>query len=299
MIATVLSSRLVNDLVLGATSGIVISLLALSLVIIWQSTQLLNFAQGTMSMFATYIGLTTIDRGVNQWVAMLLAILAGVAVGAVTERVLARPLYGQPELNAIVVMIGFSILLTTVMASIWSPDPKYYTAPVSTVFFQSGGMPTGLSPYGLFQLLVGVGVMVIVALVFRFTKLGLQLRASALAPEVARLLGVRVNRMLTIGWAFSIAVGVVAGIVTSFGDFGLSPSVLDSLFVLGFIAAAIGGLSSPTGALVAGLLIGEVTQLVSDYFNSGYALFSSVVILIVVLMWRPQGLFSKNTDRRI
>lgn len=299
MIANIFSSRVVNDLVLGATSGIVISLLALSLVIIWQSTQLLNFAQGTMSMFATYIGLTTIDRGLNQWVAIFIAIAAGVVVGAVTERVLARPLYGQPELNGIVVMIGFSILLTTVMASIWSPYPRFYTAPVSTVFFQSGGMPTGLSPYGLFQLAAGVGVMLFVAAVFRFTKIGLQLRASALAPEVARLLGVRVNRMLTLGWAFSIGVGAVAGIVTSFGDFGLSPSVLDSLFVLGFIAAAIGGLTSPTGALVAGLLIGEVTQFVSDYLNSGYALFSSVIILIVVLMWRPQGLFSQNTERRI
>ena len=141
--------------------------------------------------------------------------------------------------------------------------------------------------------------MAATALLFRFTKLGLQLRASALAPEVARLLGVRVNRLLTLGWALSTAVGAVAAVIISTGDTGLYPANMETVFIAGFIAAAIGGLESPGGALLAGVVIGVVMQFVNDYFNSGYAGFVGVILLIVSLLIRPQGLFTKNAQRRV
>jgi branched-chain amino acid transport system permease protein len=138
-----------------------------------------------------------------------------------------------------------------------------------------------------------------IAVLFRFTKLGLQLRSAALAPEVAKLLGVRVNRLLTLGWMLSTGVGAVAAVVVSSGDAGLAPANMDSIFVLGFIAAAIGGLESPGGALLAGVVIGIVMQFINDYLNSGYAGFAGVVLLVVSLVIRPHGIFTKNAERRV
>ena len=292
LLANILSSRIANDIALGTTGGVIIGLVGLSLVMIWQSTHVLNFAQGSMAMFATFLGLINIEHGMNVWLAIGLSVLAGVVVGAVTERTIVRPLYGKPELNSIVVMIGLSLFLTTLATSIWSNYPHIFTSPFSTTYFMSGDTATGLSPFTLFQIVTSVVVMLAVAALFKFTKLGLQLRASAISPEVAKLLGVRVGRMLTIGWALSTAVGAVAGVVMGLSDFGLTPIVLDSIFVYGFIAAAVGGLESPTGALISGVLIGIITQFVTDYKGVSYAMFVCVIILVISLLARPQGILS-------
>ena len=299
MIASIFASRILNDLLGGITAGVVIGLVALSLVLIWQSTHVLNFAQGAMAMFATYIGMTQLDHRLTYWVCALISVAAGFVLGGATERVLVRPLYGKADINPIVVMVGFLSLLEAIAAAIWSGTPRFIDPPFSSIFFQSDGAPTGLSPFALFQIIAAISVMAATALLFRFTKLGLQLRASALAPEVARLLGVRVNRLLTLGWALSTAVGAVAAVIISTGDTGLYPANMETVFIAGFIAAAIGGLESPGGALLAGVVIGVVMQFVNDYFNSGYAGFVGVILLIVSLLIRPQGLFTKNAQRRV
>jgi len=283
----------------GLAQGVIYSLVALSLVIIWQSTHVLNFAQGAMGMFATYIGMTEIDRGLGYWWCVVLSVLVGMALGGATERVLIRPLYGKPEINPIVVMVGFLGVLEALAAAIWTSTTRNITEPFSQIYYQSHGHLVFLSPFVIFQILLAMGIMLTIAALFRFTKLGLQLRASALAPEVSRLLGVRVSRMLTIGWILSAGVGAIAAVIVASGSFGLFPTNMDGIFVAGFIAAAVGGLESPIGAVAGGLLIGLAEQFILAYWSPNVAPLGGIIILVVALMIRPQGLFSKNVSRRV
>lgn len=288
-----------NNVFAGLAQGVLYSLVALSLVIIWQSTHVLNFAQGAMAMFATYIGMTEIDRGVGYWWCVVISITVGVLFGGLAERILIRPLYGKPEINAIVVMVGFLGLIEAFVAGIWTGVTRNIPPPFSQIFYQSHGQAVLLSPFIIFQIILAVAIMLFAAAIFRFTKLGLQLRASALAPEVARLLGVRVSRMLTIGWMFSAGVGAVAAVIVASGNFGLYPTNMNGIFVAGFIAAVIGGLDSPVGAIIGGLLIGLTEQFILSYWSANLAPLGGIIILVLALMIRPQGIFTKSIGRRV
>ncbi|HVB51727.1 MAG TPA: branched-chain amino acid ABC transporter permease [Acidimicrobiales bacterium] len=296
---TFLSSSFMHNIFGGLAQGVIYSLVALSLVIIWQSTHVLNFAQGAMAMFATYIGMTEIDRGVGYWWCVIISVVVGMALGGATERVLIRPLYGKPEINPIVVMVGFLGVLEALAAAIWTSTTRNITEPFSQIYFQSNGHLVFLSSFVIFQILLAIGIMLFMAGLFRFTKLGLQLRASALAPEVSRLLGVRVSRMLTIGWILSAGVGAIAAVIIASGSFGLFPTNMDGIFVAGFIAAAVGGLESPIGAVAGGLTIGLAEQFILAYWSPNVAPLGGIIILVIALMIRPQGLFTKNSSRRV
>lgn len=288
-----------HNIFAGLAQGVLYSLIALSLVIIWQSTHVLNFAQGAMAMFATYIGMTEIDRGVGYWWCVIISITVGVLFGGLAERVLIRPLYGKPEINPIVVMVGFLGVIEAVASAIWTSTTRNITSPFSQIYFHANGQLILLSPYVIFQIITAIVIMLLVAALFRFTKLGLQLRASALAPEVARLLGVRVSRMLTIGWMLSAGVGAVAAVIIASGTFGLFPANMDGIFVAGFIAAAVGGLESPIGAIAGGLLIGLAEQFILSYWSATLAPLGGIIILVLALMIRPQGIFTKAVGRRV
>ncbi len=297
--ANFLASPFMHNVFAGLAQGVLYSLLALSLVIIWQSTHVLNFAQGAMAMFATYIGMTEIDRGVGYWWCVIISVLVGMVFGGLAERVLIRPLYGKPEINPIVVMVGFLGVIEALAAAIWTSTTRNITPPFSQIYFHAGGQVILLSPFVIFQIVLAIVIMLSIAALFRFTKLGLQLRASALAPEVARLLGVRVSRMLTIGWMLSAGVGAVAAVIIASGTFGLFPTNMDGIFVAGFIAAAVGGLESPIGAITGGLLIGLSEQFILSYWSATLAPLGGIIILVVALMIRPQGIFTKNVERRV
>jgi branched-chain amino acid transport system permease protein len=294
-----LSSQFMDAVFSGIGEGVVYAMVALSLVIIWRSTHVLNFAQGAMAMGAAYVGLTQVDRGLSIWWCIVLAMVAGLFAGALTERVLVRPLYGKPELNPIVVMVGYLILIEAVVATIWGTTSRNINSPLSQVDFVVGGHPILLSPYLVFQIAAAIVVLLLFAALFRFTKLGLQLRAAANAPEVARLLGIRVNRMLTVGWALSSVVGVVAAIVTIIGNGSANPQIMETVFVSGFIAAAIGGLESPGGAVAGGLILGVSTSLIETFWSSNVAPITPLIILFAVLVVRPQGLFTRHAERRV
>jgi branched-chain amino acid transport system permease protein len=295
-----LTSRVVSDLLGGFTNGVIYGLFALSLVLVWRSTGVLNFAQGAMPMFATYLGMVVFSGHLSYWPCVAISVVAGFAIGGVTERVLVRPLYGKPEINPIVVMVGFLIVLEAVAAAIWSTVPRGVQSPFSSVFFQAGGKPIALSRFSVYEIVAALIVMAGVAALFRFTKIGLQLRAAALAPEVSRLLGVRVGRMLTLGWILSTGVGTVTTILVASNFFtGLTPQVMDGIFAFGFIAAAVGGLNSPVGAIVSGVVIGIVLQFVGDFLNGNDIILVALLILVVSLMVRPNGVFTKSTSRRV
>ena len=295
-----LTSRLVTDVLGGLTNGVTYGLVALSLVLIWRSTGVLNFAQGAMPMFATYVGFALLSYHFGYWPCVMVCLIAGLLLGGLTERLLVRGLYGKPEINPIVVMVGFLIVLEAVAAAIWSSTPRSLPSPFSAIHWQLAGKPFALSPFTVYEIATALVVMALVAALFRFTKLGLQLRASALAPEVSRLLGVRVGRLLTLGWMLSTAVGVITAILVSANFFsGLTPTVMDGIFAYGFIAAAIGGLESPVGAIVAGVLLGVVNQFVTDFVNQNAVIIIALGILVVSLMVRPSGVFTKSTQRRV
>jgi branched-chain amino acid transport system permease protein len=295
-----LTSRIVTDVLGGLTNGVIYGMVALSLVLIWRSTGVLNFAQGAMPMFATYVGFALLSYHFGYWPCVVACIIAGILIGGLTERLLVRRLYGKPEINPIVVMVGFLIVLEAVAAAIWSSFPRSLPSPFSSINWQLAGKPIALSPFTVYEIVTGLLVMTAVAVLFRFTKLGLQLRASAVAPEVSRLLGVRVGRLLTLGWMLSTVVGVITTVLVSSNFFtGLTPQVMDGIFAFGFIAAAIGGLESPVGAIVAGILLGIVNQFVTDFVNQNAVIIIALALLIVSLMIRPSGVFTKRTERRV
>jgi branched-chain amino acid transport system permease protein len=297
---TFLTSRIITDILVGLTNGVIYGLVALSLVLVWRSTGILNFAQGAMPMFATYIGMIVFANDVSYWPLVAISIVAGFTLGGVTERLLVRHLYGKPEINPIVVMVGVLIVLEAVAAAIWSTTPRGIPNPFSPIDWQLAGRPFALSPFSVYEITTALAVLTLVAVLFRFTKLGLQLRASALAPEVSRLLGVRVSRMLTLGWILSIGVGTVCAILVASNFFtGLTPQVMDGIFAFGFIAAAVGGLDSPVGAVVAGVSLGIILQFVGDYVSSNAIILTALIVLIVSLMVRPSGLFAKSSVRRV
>ncbi|HUY43709.1 MAG TPA: branched-chain amino acid ABC transporter permease [Acidimicrobiales bacterium] len=295
-----LTSRIISDVLGGMTNGMIYGLVALSLVLVWRSTGILNFAQGAMPMFAVYVGMVALGHYFGYWVCAAIALLAGFVIGAGTERILVRPLYGKSEINPIVVMVGFLTVLEAVAAAIWSSVPRGLPSPFSPVDYRLGGQPFAVSPFSLYEIITALVVMAAIAMLFRYTNLGLQLRASALAPEVSRLLGVRVNRMLTLGWTLSTGVGTITAILVSSNFFtGLTPQVMDGIFAFGFIAAAVGGLDSPIGSIVAGVVMGIILQFVGDYVNSNAIILAALGILIVSLMARPNGLFTPVRTRRV
>lgn len=293
-----LTSRFITYLLGGISSGVVIALVALSLVIIWKSTHVLNFAQGAMGMFAAFVGMNLVFKGTNYWLCVLLSLAVGLALGGVTERVLIRPLYGKPEINPIVVMIGFLGVIEAAIPSIWHSNLLPVPTPFSQVYYQNNGHTILISPFVIFQVVLALGIMGGVALLFQYTNLGLKMRAAALAPEVSRLLGVRVNRLLTLGWILSSGVGAMAGVIVSSGQ-SLAATNMDGLFVSAFIAAAVGGLESPVGAITGGLLIGVTESFILGYWSSNMAPLAGVIVLVISLAIRPQGIFTRNITRRV
>ncbi len=295
-----LTSRNVADVLNGITNGVIYSLVALSLVLVWRSTRILNFAQGAMAMIATYVGFAVLAPSTNYWVSMVVAIVAGLVVGGLTERVIVRGLYGKPEINPVVAMVGFLLVLESVAAAIWSTSSRGLPTPFSMVDWQLNHKPVAMSPFALYEIVTALVVMTVIAALFQFTKLGLRLRAAAIAPEVSRLLGVRVGRMLTLGWMLSSAVGAVTAVLVASNYFtGLTPTAMDGVFAFGFIAAAIGGLDSPVGALLSGISLGIILQFVGDYLTSNAIILVALGMLIVSLMVRPNGVFTRSAQRRV
>ncbi len=288
----------VNYTLLGLTQGMIYAAVALALVLAWRSTRILNFAQGAMAMITTYVAETMLDRSIGYWLAFTVAVLAGLLLGGVTERVVIRPVESRSPLNAVIVAIGVLIFLEALAAAIWGSQQRGFPAPFSVVGYTVGGRGIEFSPFSLFTVLAVFLMMGLLLVLFRYTSLGLRMRASAFSPEVAGMLGVRVKRLLTLGWALATGVGALAGLFVAPSVF-LSPGYMDSILIFGFTAAIIGGLDSPPGALVGGLVSGLVLSYVGGYVGSSFQAAGAVVLLVVVLMVRPSGLFSSSQPRRV
>jgi branched-chain amino acid transport system permease protein len=291
--------QFVNVTLSGLTQGMIYAAFALALVLIWRSTRIVNFAQGSMAAATAFIALALLDAGQSYWVAFAVALVSGFLLGAVVERVIIRPVEGGPELNAVIVTLGLFVAIQALIAIIFGSSFQSFPTPFGVRGFEVGDMTIAITPTSLFVIGSVLLTMGLLVALFRFTRLGLAMRASAFGQEVARLLGVRVGRMLTLGWALAAVVGSLSGLLIAGGGF-VYPAYMDSLIVFGFVAAVLGGLDSPIGAVVGGLILGLALSYVSGYAPRGSALvnISALVILMVVLLVRPGGLFSSSTARR-
>jgi branched-chain amino acid transport system permease protein len=272
--------------------------IALSLVLIWRGTRVLNYAQGGMAMFTTYIALIVINHTGNYWLGFVVALAAGLVLGAVLERAVVRPTARRPPLNAVIVTIGLLIFLEGLAGIIYGGQYRSFPPAYSIKGLKIGSVALGVSPDAIFVAAAVLAAAGVLALVFRYTSVGLRLRATAFSPDVARLLGVRTGRVLTLGWALAGLLVALAGLLVTPSTF-LYPNSMDAIFVLGFTAAVIGGLDSPVGAVVGGLILGVALSYVGGYLGSDLVDMAGLVALVAVLMLRPSGLFSATAVRRV
>jgi branched-chain amino acid transport system permease protein len=291
-------NRFVDLTLNGIANGAIYAAVALSLVLIWRATRILNFAQAGMLMITTFVAWAVIDAGASYWVGFVVALICGLALGALVERVVIRHVEGAPPLNAVIVTIGLLVLLQAVAGMIWGGNPRSFPPAFSIKGYEIGGRAVLFSPSDLFTVLVVGGLMVGLTLLFARTSLGLRMRAAAFAPEMSRLLGVRVGDMYTVGWALASVAGSLAGVLVAPSVF-VSPNSFDAVLVFGFTAAVIGGLESPAGAVVGGIGLGLALSYVSGYGGAELVTLGALVILIAVLMARPSGLFSRAEARRV
>ncbi|MGH7903311.1 MAG: branched-chain amino acid ABC transporter permease [Candidatus Dormibacteraceae bacterium] len=282
----------------GLTQGSIYAAMALSLVLIWRATRIINYAQGAMAMFTTYVALFAIDRGLSYWAAFGLALACGLALGAAIERVLVRPVESASPLNVVILTLGLLLFLEALAPMIWGGQIRSFPPAFSITGLQLGPTRIPFSGFDLFILGGVVGVMALLALFFQRTSLGLRMRASAFKPEIARLLGVRVGRMLTLGWGLASLIGSLAGVLVA-PSLLLYPTYMDQVLVFGFTGAILGGLESPVGGVIGGLAIGLALGYVGGYLGSDLETLGGLVILIVVLMLRPRGVFSIGRQRQV
>jgi branched-chain amino acid transport system permease protein len=281
----------------GLTSGFIYAVVALALVMIWRATRVINYAQGAMGMFTTYIALFVITHGVTYWLAFVIALSVGLALGAITERVLVRRLQGRPPLNVVILTLGLLIFLEAMAPMLFGGQIKSFPAPFSRIDLNIGSTELFVSAFDIFTVATVLGVMVLLLVFFQRTTIGLRMRAAAFRPEIARLLGVRVGRMLTLGWGLAAMLGALAGLLIAPSLF-LYPNNMDEVLVFGFTGAILGGLESPLGAVVGAVVIGLALSYVGGYLGSDLETIGGLVILIAVLMVRPQGLFSFARQRQ-
>ena len=290
-----------QQLISGIASGSLFAILALAIVLTYRSTGTLNFAQGKMAMFTTFIAWSALGSIFGFWLAFLVTLLAAVLMGALVERTIVRHVEGKSELNSLIVTLGLFLVFDGLALYIWGPLPRGF-GPFS-VF--SGGPTCAaevcIGRLNLGILVIAVAVMASLFMLFQRTSIGLAMRATAQNRIASQLVGIRVDRMLSLGWGLGAAVGAVAGILVA-QNLGLDTNTMFSILLFALAAAIVGGLDSPVGAVVGGLTIGVVKNMAGTYIPSsigGTDLTIAFGLIVIVLMVRPTGLFGRTAQRRV
>ena len=287
--------QLVQQILTGLATGAVYASLALALVMIYQATELVNFAQGEMAMFSTYIAWSLVQAGLPFWLAFLATVAISFLGGVLIERVLIRPVEAAPVLSQVIVFIGLLVIFNSTAGWIFTYTVQEFPSPFGDVPLL-GDMITS-SELGV----IGVTLVVLALLYvfFRFTPLGFAMRAAAQNPGSARLVGIRVGWMLALGWGLAAAVGAVAGIMVAPVLF-LDPNMMSGVLLYAFAGALLGGISSPGGAVVGGLIVGVLENLVGTYLiPTELKLTVALAIIIIILVVKPSGLFGTAMIKRV
>ena len=287
--------HLLQQVLSGLATGSIYASLALALVMIHQATESVNFAQAEMAMFSTYVAWTLTQAGVPFWVAFLLTVGISFLGGVLIERILIRPVESAPVLNQVIVFIGLLVIFNSLAGWIFTYTVKDFPSP-----FPDRSLLNGMITFhDLGVIGITLAMLALLYLFFRFTPLGLAMRAAAQNPASARLVGIRVGWMLAIGWGFAAALGAVAGIMVAPVLF-LDPNMMSGVLIYAFAAALLGGISSPGGAVVGGLIVGVLENLVGTYLiPSELKLAVALMLITIILVVKPSGLFGATLVKRV
>jgi branched-chain amino acid transport system permease protein len=286
---------LVHQILAGLATGGIYASLALALVMIYQATHLVNFAQGEMAMFTTYAAWSLINAGVPYWPAFLATVAIAFVLGILIERIVIRPVENAPVLAVVVVFIALLVILNSVTGWIYTYTIKSFPSP----FPKEMALGRFMSPHEVGA--IGVTLVVLVALYafFRFTPLGLAMRAAAQSPESSRLVGIRVGWMLALGWGLAAAVGAAAGMMVAPIVY-LDPNMMGGVLLYAFAAALVGGIDSPGGAVFGGFLVGVLENVLGAFVIGNELKLSVALVLIVgVLLVKPSGFFGSVHVTRV
>ena len=295
--------KALETLLIGLSTGSIYALMSLALVLVWRSTRVINFAQAGQAMLSTYIGFEIATRSQIFWLGLLFAIVAGALLGAGVDyffmRVLFKHANSGPALVVapVIAPLGLLGLMRSIVGLTWGGEFKSLTAPASKNGFTFGEVTIPFSPLDSLTIITVAVILIILALLFQRTNLGLALRASAYSPEIAQLAGIRTARTRTIGWAIAGGVGGVAGMLVTSYNF-LTPYSLDLLLVFGFIAAVIGGLESMVGAVIGALVLGIGLTIILNYVGTSLVFIGGFSVLLLVLLIKPDGIMARGKVRR-
>jgi len=295
--SSVFAQLTVQGLALGAVYGS----LALALVLVYRATRVINFAQGELAMATTYVAYQLIVKwGLSYWEGFFATLAIALVLGTALQVTLIRPVQHRSHLAAIIVTVGLFILIDGIVNWIWGGSFRFLPSPFGNTVYRIGGVHIARLYFGMIGVVL-VSVVLVWAL-FRFTKLGLAMRAAAFRPAAAALVGVRVDWMLAIGWGLAAVLGAVAGLMAEPSQLLLQPTFMQSILVYAFAAAVLGGLESPAGAVVGGLAIGVSLNLIVEYVpavSSELQLPFAFAVLLAVLLVKPSGLFGRREVRRV
>jgi len=279
----------------GLAAGAIYASLALALVMIYRATELVNFAQGEMAMFSTYIAWSLVNGGVPFWAAFVITLVVSFLGGMAIERVLVRPVENASVLAAVIVTIALGLIFNSLAGWIYTYTVQDFRSP----FPDRPLLGALITSQDLGVIGVTLVMLLLLFTFFRFTKTGLAMRAAAQNPESARLCGIPVGRMLAIGWGLAAMIGATAGIMVAPVLF-LDPYMMSGVLLYAFAGALLGGITSPVGAVIGGLIVGVTENLVGTYLiPTQLKLTLALVLIILVLMFRPNGLFGTAIVRRV
>lgn len=278
-----------------ATGGIYASI-ALALVMIYQTTHHVNFAQGEMATFSTYLAWQMIELGLPYWLAFLLTLLFAFILGAAIERIIVRPFYKAPVLSVVAVFIGLLLIINSLSGALFTYTIKPFASPFPSDAWYGSAY---LSAHEVGMIFVTLVVLALVFAFFRYTPLGLAMRAVAENPVSSRLVGVRVGWMLALGWGLAGLIGAVAGTMTAPVVY-LDPNMMFGVLLYGFAGALLGGIDNAWGAVLGGFIVGILQNLAGAYVV-GTELMVTVALAIIVgiLVIKPSGLFGRTVVTRV
>ena len=288
-----------QQVVSGLATGGIYASLALALVMIYQATDVVNYSQGEMAMFSTYLAWSMLNHGVPYWIAFFATVAIAFVGGVLVQRIIIRPVQNAPVLTIVIVCIGLLTIFNSIAGWIYSYVIQPFPSPFPKEPIKIGRIVFGQHDLGA----IGV-TLILLALIyvfFRFTSLGLAMRAAAHNPVSARLVGIRVGWMLALGWGMAALIGAVAGMMVAPVIF-LEPNMMAGILIYAFASATLGGFTSPGGAVVGGFLVGVIENLAGTYVSfigTSLKLTVALALIIVVLLVRPSGLFGRAVVHRV
>jgi branched-chain amino acid transport system permease protein len=295
--------KFITAILTSLATGSIYALMSTALVLVWRSTRVINFAQAGQAVLTTYIGYEVIVRSGSYWVGLIGAVIAGAVIGALIDRFFMRPIFKRVTTGPIVMIapvvatLGLLGIVQAIIGFKWGLTYQTIAAPVSTDGYRVFGSVIAFSPFNLMVLISVTITMILLTILFQKTNIGLALRASAYSPEIAKLSGIKVDGIRTLGWALAGAAGGLAGMLFVPSSY-LYPNAMDVLLVFGFIAAVIGGLDSLFGAVAGAMILGFAINFATAYISSKLVFPMAFIILILVLLIKPGGIFSSQKGRK-